>query len=40
MAVIGDARLELDDAQLDSLLGRVSPVVKLAIAIVWLAGLA
>ena len=34
------ARAELDDARLDSPLGRVSPVVKLAIAIVWLAGLA
>jgi energy-coupling factor transport system permease protein len=33
-------RLELADAQLDSPLGRVSPVVKLAIAVVWLAGLA
>jgi energy-coupling factor transport system permease protein len=33
-------RLELADAQLDSLLGRVSPIVKLGIAVVWLAGLA
>ena len=33
-------RLELADAQLDSVLGRTSPVVKLAIAIVWLGGLA
>jgi energy-coupling factor transport system permease protein len=33
-------RLEPTDAQLDSLLGRVSPVVKLGIALVWLAGLA
>ncbi len=33
-------RLELDDARLASPLARVSPVVKLAIAIVWLAGLA
>ena len=33
-------RLELDDARLASPLGRVSPVVKLAIAIVWLVGLA
>lgn len=33
-------RVELDDARLDSPLGRVSPVVKLAIAIVWLVGLA
>ncbi|HUP55731.1 MAG TPA: energy-coupling factor transporter transmembrane component T [Methylomirabilota bacterium] len=31
---------ELDDARLDSPLGRVSPVVKLAIAIGWLIGLA
>jgi energy-coupling factor transport system permease protein len=30
----------LDDARLGSPLGRVSPVVKLAIAIVWLVGLA
>ena len=34
------ARAEVDDARLDSPLGRVSPVVKLAIAILWLAGLA
>ena len=33
-------RLELGDSQLDSALGRTSPVVKLAIAIVWLVGLA
>ena len=33
-------RLELDDARLASPLARVSPVVKLMIAIVWLAGLA
>ncbi|HEX6868707.1 MAG TPA: energy-coupling factor transporter transmembrane component T [Candidatus Limnocylindrales bacterium] len=33
-------RLELADAQLESPLGRVSPVVKLAIALVWLLGLA
>jgi energy-coupling factor transport system permease protein len=33
-------RLELGDAQLDSPLGRTSPVVKLGIAIVWLIGLA
>ena len=33
-------RLEVDDAQLDSWLGRTSPVVKLAIALVWLLGLA
>jgi energy-coupling factor transport system permease protein len=37
--VIG-TRPELDDARLASPLARVSPVVKLAIAIVWLAGLA
>jgi energy-coupling factor transporter transmembrane protein EcfT len=37
--VIG-AVAELDDARLESPLGRVSPVVKLAIAIVWLVGLA
>ncbi len=33
-------RIELDDAQLESTLGRVSPIVKLAIALVWLVGLA
>lgn len=33
-------RPDLDDARLASPLGRVSPVVKLAIAIVWLGGLA
>jgi energy-coupling factor transport system permease protein len=33
-------RLEVADAQLDSVLGRTSPVVKLAIAVVWLIGLA
>lgn len=33
-------RLELPDAQLDSPLGRTSPVIKLGIAIGWLAGLA
>jgi energy-coupling factor transport system permease protein len=33
-------RLEPTDAQLDSLLGRVSPVVKLGIALGWLVGLA
>ncbi len=32
--------LELGDAQLDSVLGRVSPVTKLGIAVVWLIGLA
>jgi energy-coupling factor transport system permease protein len=34
------ARAELDDVRLESPLGRVSPVVKLAIAVVWLAGMA
>lgn len=33
-------RLEVADAQLDSPLGRTSPVVKLAIAVTWLVGLA
>ena len=33
-------RPDLDDARLASPLGRVSPVVKLAVAIVWLGGLA
>jgi energy-coupling factor transport system permease protein len=33
-------RLLLGDSQLDSPLGRASPVVKLGIAIVWLIGLA
>ena len=33
-------RLELGDSQLDSPLGRTSPVVKLGIAIAWLIGLA
>jgi energy-coupling factor transport system permease protein len=33
-------RVEPADAQLDSPLGRTSPVVKLAIALVWLVGLA
>ena len=33
-------RLQLDDTRLASPLARVSPVTKLAIAIVWLAGLA
>jgi len=32
--------LELADAQLDSPLGRTSPVVKLAVAVGWLVGLA
>ncbi len=34
------SRIEPADAQLDSILGRVSPVLKLAIALLWLAGLA
>ncbi len=33
-------RLDLAEAQLDSPLGRTSPVTKLAIALVWLIGLA
>ena len=33
-------RFEVADAQLDSVLGRTSPIVKLAIALVWLIGLA
>jgi energy-coupling factor transport system permease protein len=33
-------RLDLTDAQLDSALGRTSPLVKLAVALVWLIGLA
>jgi len=33
-------RLELHDAQLDSPLGRASPIVKLGVAVVWLIGLA
>jgi energy-coupling factor transport system permease protein len=33
-------RLELGDSQLDSPLGRTSPVVKLGVAILWLIGLA
>jgi energy-coupling factor transport system permease protein len=33
-------RLELRDAQLDSPLGRTSPVIKLAVAVGWLLGLA
>ena len=33
-------RIELSDAQLDSPLGRTSPVVKLGVALLWLAGLA
>jgi energy-coupling factor transport system permease protein len=33
-------RLELGDTQLDSALGRTSPVVKLGVAVVWLVGLA
>lgn len=34
------ARLEPSDSQLDSLLGRASPVLKLSIALAWLVGLA
>jgi len=34
------ARLEVADPQLDSLLGRVSPVLKVGIALVWLVALA
>jgi energy-coupling factor transport system permease protein len=34
------ARLELEDAQVASTLGRTSPLLKLAIALVWLIGLA
>ncbi len=34
------ARLAPTDAQLDSLLGRSSPAIKLVIALVWLVGLA
>lgn len=37
--MIGE-RVEVDDARLGSPLGRVSPVVKLAIAVIWLGGLA
>lgn len=33
-------RLELTDAELDSPLGRTSPIVKLAVAIGWLVGMA
>ena len=33
-------RLDIADAQLDSPLGRTSPVVKLAVAVLWLLGLA
>jgi energy-coupling factor transport system permease protein len=33
-------RLELSDAQLDSPLGRTSPIVKLGVAVAWLLGLA
>jgi energy-coupling factor transport system permease protein len=33
-------RVEIPDAQLDSPLGRTSPVVKLAVAVGWLIGLA
>lgn len=34
------SRLEVADAQLDSPLGRTSPIVKLGLAVVWLIGLA
>lgn len=34
------ARLDLNDSQLDSQLGRASPLAKLGIALVWLVGLA
>ena len=34
------SRLQVEDTQLDSVLGRTSPVLKLAIAVVWLLGLA
>jgi energy-coupling factor transport system permease protein len=34
------ARLELGDPQLDSSLGRTSPIVKLGVAFAWLIGLA
>lgn len=34
------SRLEPSDSQLDSLLGRASPLIKLTIALVWLVGLA
>lgn len=34
------ARLELADPQLDSPLGRTSPIVKLGVALAWLIGLA
>lgn len=34
------SRLEVDDAQIDSPLGRTSAVVKLGVAVVWLIGLA
>lgn len=34
------ARVEIDEERLGSPLGRVSPVVKLAIALLWLGGLA
>ena len=33
-------RLDLGDSQLDSLLGRTSPIVKLGVAVGWLVGLA
>jgi energy-coupling factor transport system permease protein len=34
------AQLQVPDSQLDSPLGRVSPVVKLGVAVIWLVGLA
>jgi energy-coupling factor transport system permease protein len=34
------ARVQIPDSQLDSPLGRVSPVVKLGVAFIWLVGLA
>jgi energy-coupling factor transport system permease protein len=37
--VIG-GRVDIADAQLDSPLGRTSPVMKLAVALIWLVGLA
>ena len=33
-------RLVVADAQIDSVLGRISPVVKLGVALLWLVGLA
>ena len=34
------SRFEVEDSQLDSPLGRTSPVAKLAVAVIWLLGLA